>query len=128
MHDIRKRSDRKNKNKDDLNDTVILTRNEYEQLKSLKSTASKYKLLKNLIIWFSFFVFIISLILIIRNKIYYNEINGISLDQYYENDIDRVRKEIDSNIGDDDLKFVKLRNNFRPGRLYHRGGNYGRKK
>lgn len=121
--EIRKR---RNKVKEDQNDTVILTKEEYEQLTSLKSTATKYELLKTLIIWFLFLVFMISLILIIRNEIYYNEINGVSLDQYYENDIDRVRKEINSNIGNEDLKFVKFRNNFRPGRLYHRGGSYGR--
>ncbi|KAG0681799.1 hypothetical protein C6P40_004294 [Pichia californica] len=109
------------------NDTVVLTRQEYEKLKLLESTAQKYDFLKKIVIWGVFILFIIAITMVIQNKITENEARGIKMDSYYNNDIDRARKEVETNIGNKDLKFSKFRNNFRVGRLYHRGGNYGQK-
>lgn len=107
-------------------DVVTLTRSEYEELKKSESKAKQFKAFKLIILWTIVIIFGISIYVAITNKIIENNEKGIKLDSYFENDLKRVQGEIDSSLKSDLLVSPKVRNNYRPGRLYHRGGKYGR--
>lgn len=107
------------------NETITLSRSEYERLKSLESSANQYQGFKRTIIWLAIVLFAISLYIVIKTSDSGAQSSSLPYAAYYENDLERVRKEVDSNIGDDNP--YRIRKNYRPGRLYHRGGNYGRK-
>lgn len=112
----------------DVNGTVVLTKDEYLRLKSKESTLEKYQIVKQIGLVLLCFVFFIALAASIRMRLIEIDKNDEKLDMYYENDLKRVTDEIASGMDDEKLKFGRFRDNYRPGRVYHRGGNYGRNK
>ena len=97
-------------NKDIDNDNVTLSREEYNKLKKSANNGNK--------LWY---LFITVLIVLVLGSFYaiVGE-NSVETTGYYERDIKLIEKE-DISKGNG-----KLRNNYRPGRKYHRGGNYGK--
>lgn len=106
---------------DPESDTVTIPRTEYKRLKSVENKMEKLQLI---IIWTLFVIFLIIIYFSISNSIRYNEKLGIKLDSYYENELSRVKAEAKHPLTENE-NFGKIRNNKRPGRIYHRGGNYG---
>lgn len=98
----------------DANEYVTLTKEEFELLKASENKARQWDKFRVAIIWTLVTVFVITLIITIKITTKENQINGVKFDTYYENEFDRARKE-------------SLKSNKRPGRLYHRGGSYGKK-
>lgn len=102
-------------------DTVTIPRNEYNRLKSLEGKLQKAQ---TIIIWILFLGFMTLIYLSISYNINQNEKLGIKLDSYYKNELNRVKMEVENPMTEEE-NLGKLRNNKRPGRIYHRGGNYG---
>jgi hypothetical protein len=104
---------------------ITISKEEYDQLRLNASKAKQFESLKKISIWILFFIFFTCIYIAVMNKISENNDNNVQLDIYYDNELKRTQKEIDSHINNEDLKFGKIRKNYRPGRIYHRGGNYG---
>lgn len=107
------------------NETITLSRSEYERLKSFESSASQFQGIKGTLIWLAMILFAISLYIVIKTSDSGLHSSSLPHAAYYGNDLERVRKEMDSNTGSENP--YRVRKNYRPGRLYHRGGTYGKK-
>lgn len=94
-------------------DLVTLTRVEYESLKSFERKLLHWEKIKLAIIWIVVIIFVMAMIKSINTTTLENQTNNVKFDAYYENEFERARKQA-------------LNSNKRPGRIYHRGGSYGR--
>lgn len=98
---------------DDSDETVTLSKAEFQRLQKADRTANQIQNVKSILLWACIVVFVSMLAITIKTTIHERKISGIQSDAYYGAELQRAKLDMQGNP------------QKRPGRLYHRGGRYG---
>lgn len=115
----------------DIPDTITLSKSEYDRLTAFEHLAKRHDSFKKVLLWLlvgvCFIVFMLSLVTVMQDSTGKDIKQNVDPIKHYKSKLSHLKQEalasqdkLDESLG----AFVKKR---RPGRLYHRGGNYGRK-
>lgn len=118
---------RKRSNSDayDASRTVTLSKSEYHRLKALESSVERYESFKRILLWVVVIIFIVIFLLSLSTVMQdaADKSHNYSTDpiKIYEDELSHLKTSVNKPQSQNAFK-----KNRRPGRLYHRGGNYGR--
>lgn len=115
----------------DVHDTITLPKSEYDRLTAFEDSAKSYDSLKKVLLWLlvgvCFIVFMLSLVTVMKDPTCKDIKENVDPIKHYESELSHLKQEAlasQDKLNESPGAFMKYR---RPGRLYHRGGNYGRK-
>lgn len=115
----------------DAPDLITLSKSEYDRLTALEASAKRYDYIKKGLVWLivgvCFIVFLLSLVTVMQDSTGRDTKQNVDPIKYYGSELLHLKQGALASQDKTNESPVSFRKNRRPGRLYHRGGNYGRK-